>query len=105
MEGGGLRLLGRLNTVTPRVPFITGWIDRASGIAFLERANAISTRDARNPLFLAEALLDHAPGRRDEALRLLREVAGREPDPANVVEETETLVEARRRLDALEEVP
>jgi hypothetical protein len=101
-DAGGLRILGRLHTVTPHVPFFTGWIDRKRGIAFLEGANALSARDARNPLFLAEALLDHAPERRDEARHLLRDVAARQPDPSYLVEETETIDQARRRLAALE---
>jgi hypothetical protein len=84
------------------VPLVTGWIDRREGIAMLERANAISTRDPRNPLFLAEALIEHAPQRREEALRLLREVAGRRPDPGFLVEETETIREARLLLERLE---
>jgi hypothetical protein len=99
-DAGGLRLLGRLHTATPRVPFVTGWIDRREGIELLRRAHATSTRDARNALFLAEALLEHAPDRRAEAIALLREVAARSPAPESVVEETETIDAACRRLAA-----
>jgi hypothetical protein len=84
------------------VPFVTGWIDRRQGIELLRRAHATSTRDARNALFLAEALLEHASDRRAEAIALLREVAARSPAPASVVEETETIDAARRRLAAEE---
>jgi hypothetical protein len=97
-DAGGLRLLGRLHAATPRVPMFTGWIDPARGIALLQRANGISTADPRNPLFLGEALLEHAPARRAEALALLREVAARVPDPAHAVEQQETIDEARRVL-------
>jgi hypothetical protein len=98
-DGGGSRLLGRLHAATPKVPLVTGWIDRRLGIEHLRRALAISTRDARNPLFLAEALIEHAPERRPEALALLREVAARAPDPDSLVEESETIESARSLLD------
>jgi hypothetical protein len=103
-DAGGLRLLGRLHAATPRVPMFTGWIDRERGIEHLRRANAISARDPRNPLFLAEALLA-VPGGREEALGLLRDVAARVPDPARVVEEQETIDEARRVLAEAESSP
>jgi tetratricopeptide (TPR) repeat protein len=98
-DGGGFRLLGRLHAATPKVPLVTGWIDRRLGIEHLRRALATSTRDARNPVFLAEALLAHAPERRPEAIALLREVAARTPDPASLVEESETLDRARALLE------
>ena len=101
-DAGGLRLLGRLHTATPRVPFVTGWIDRREGIELLRRAHAMSSRDARNALFLAEALLEHAPDQRAEAIELLREVVARSPGPESVIEETETIDAARRRLAAEE---
>jgi hypothetical protein len=97
-DAGGMRLLGRLHTATPRVPLFTGWIDRREGLELLGRANTISTRDPRNPLFLAEAILDHDPRRSVEALELLTELARRAPDPAYVVEQTEILEQARALL-------
>lgn len=103
--GGPRRLLGRLHTVTPKLPLFSGWIDPAGGIASLERAVAISTADPRNQLFLAEALLDHAPARRAEALSLLARVAERVPDPAELVEQSETIAAARRRLAAERQDP
>ncbi len=96
--GGPRRLLGRLHAVTPRLPLFTGWIDSRVGIRNLERAVAISTADPRNELFLAEALLDHVPARRAEALALLQRVASREASPEELVEQSESLAEARRRL-------
>jgi len=97
-DGGGLRLLGRLHTATPRVPLFTGWIDRREGLDLLRQANAVSTKDPRNPLFLAEALLRYEPEHRDAALALLREVVSRKPDPAYLVEQTEILDQARGLL-------
>ncbi len=100
-DAGGLRYLGRLYTVAPRVPFITGWADRQEGLAMLRRAVEISRRDPRNQLFLAEAILDHAPDRRGEALQLLRELSRRQPDPEHLVEHSESLERAREVLAEL----
>jgi len=98
-DAGGLRLLGRLHTLTPKIPLVTGWISRKKGIEFLERACAISTRDARNPYFLAEALLRFRPAERPRALAMLREVSQREPSPERIVEESEILADARAVLE------
>lgn len=104
-DGGPRRLLGRLHTVTPHLPLFTGWIDPAAGIRQLERAVALSTADPRNELFLAEALLRHAPPRRAEALQLLARVAARSPAVAELVEQSETIAAARRQLAGLQEGP
>ena len=97
-DGGSWRLLGRLNTVTPRVPFVTGWINREKGIEQLEKAVEISRNDGRNLLFLGEALLEFAPKRRCEAIALIREVVERDGPPERLVEEAHVAGEARRIL-------
>lgn len=98
--GGPPRLLGRLHTVAPHVPLFTGWIDPVYGIRRLERAVAISTADPRNELFLAEALLRHAPERRAEAQALLARVAARAPAGDDRIEQDETIAAARQHLVA-----
>ncbi|MDX1385052.1 MAG: hypothetical protein R3190_15470, partial [Thermoanaerobaculia bacterium] len=97
-DGGGYRLLGRLHTATPKVPLVTGWLDRDEGIELLERACEVSTDDPRNPYFLADALLRHRPRERDRGLELLREVVAREPAPDRIVEDSETLADAAATL-------
>lgn len=97
-DGGGYRLLGRLHALTPRIPFVTGWIDRGRAIDLLEQAHATSSRDPRNAFFLAEALLKFAPDRRPEAIALLREAAAHVPDPDHRIEEAETVTAAGARL-------
>jgi len=104
-EGGGYRMLGRFHTDAPKVPLFTSWVDRREGIALLRKANAISTRDPRNPLFLAEGLLRFEPEHRQEALGLLRELAGRTPGVARPVEEAYYIEEARRVLKQVERRP
>jgi hypothetical protein len=97
-DAGGLRLLGRLHTATPKIPLFTGWIDRTEGLELLERAYEVSDRDPRNALFLAEAILEFRPEQKERALELLREVSSRSPDPSYLVEQTETLSSARLLL-------
>ncbi len=101
-DAAGLRMLGRFHTDAPKVPLITGWVDRQKGLAMLRRASEIS-RYPRNLLFLAEGILEYDPEQRTEALALLRELARREPDPQNLVEHSESLELARRLLAELEE--
>ncbi len=97
-DAAGLRMLGRFHTEAPKVPLITGWIDREKGLAMLRRAVEISRREPRNLLFLAEGILAHDPDRREEAVSLLRELAERKPSPEDPVEESESLKLARELL-------
>jgi len=98
-EGGGYRLLGRLHTDTPIVPIFTGWIEPAYGMKLLRKANKISTKDPRNPLFLAEGILKFEPEHEDEAIALLEELSSRSPGDKRPVEEAYYIQEARRVLE------
>lgn len=97
-EAGGLRILGRLHTEAPKLPFVTGWIDRRIAVSSLERAIEIAPENAQNHLYLAEALLEHRRDRRDEALAILRRLDAAAPRPAYAVEEARVLADARRLL-------
>ena len=102
-DAAGLRMLGRFHTEAPKVPLITGWIDRKEGLAMLRRAVEISRREPRNLLFLAEAILEHEEDNRAEARLLLRELAARQPSPEDLVEHSESLELARALLAELAE--
>jgi len=97
-DGGALRLLGRLHSVLPRVPFVSGWVDRNRAIPLVERAYAIAPAHPGNQLLLALTLLELDPERRGEALDLLQEVAGLDPRPATLIEDLAIRREARERL-------
>ncbi|MDH4067022.1 MAG: hypothetical protein OEW19_21690 [Acidobacteriota bacterium] len=99
-DGGGHRMLGRLHAEAPRLPFVTGWIDRKVAISELEQARALSS-DALTALYFAQALLDFDHSRRDEALALLRDLAARVPDQNHLVEELRAIKEARTLLENL----
>jgi tetratricopeptide (TPR) repeat protein len=97
-EGGALRLLGRLHAELPRVPFLSGWVDRDQAIPMVERAYAIAPANPGNRLLLALTLLDLAPHRRDEAVELLRQVEGLTPRPSMRIEDLFVRREARAKL-------
>jgi hypothetical protein len=98
--GGGHRVLGRLHAEAPSIPFVTGWIDRATAIRELERAVELGPGEPIGRLFLAEALLDHRPAERPRALALLRDLAALTPRPAFVTEDTRVARQARELLAA-----
>jgi tetratricopeptide (TPR) repeat protein len=97
-EGGAFRLLGRLHAELPRVPFVSGWIDRNESIPLLERAYAMAPDNPGNRLLLALTLLDLAPERRSEALDLLKQVEALTPRTSMRVEDLAMRMEARDRL-------
>jgi tetratricopeptide (TPR) repeat protein len=97
-DAGGHRVLGRLHTLAPKVPFFTGWVDRDKAVAELRRAVALGPDNLDNHLFLAEAILEHQPARAAEAREILRRLLARRPAPELVVEQERTLVNARALL-------
>ncbi len=95
---GSHRILGRLHAEAPRVPFVTGWVDREQAVAHLRRAVALAPDEPYNQLFLAEALLAHFPDRKAEALAILRRVAAVTPPADRVVEVEKAREDARALL-------
>jgi hypothetical protein len=100
-RGGGYRILGRLHDRAPKILFVTGWVSHAKGVELLERSLAQDPENSIGRLFLAEALLDHAPARREEARRLLEACASAPPRPEFPVEDAYFAEQARARLAAL----
>jgi tetratricopeptide (TPR) repeat protein len=104
MEGaGGHRVLGRLHSEAPKLPFVTGWVDRKTAVSELELAVEMAPDDALNRLYLAEALLEHAKGRDDEAEDILRDLVNKTPNPKYLVEEIDTIAKAEVLLEELED--
>lgn len=103
--GGPLRLLSQLHAQLPRVPLVTGWVDRERALPLAERALAVSPDDPGNRFLLAITILDLgvAPERRDEALAILGEVATLEPRPDMLVEDVAMRESARDKLRELGE--
>jgi tetratricopeptide (TPR) repeat protein len=97
-NAGGHRLLGRLHTLAPKVPFLTGWVDRGKAVAELRRAVALAPDFPLNSVFLADALLQYQPDKAAEARQLLRRELGRPPAPERVVEDEDAVGQARQLL-------
>lgn len=97
-HAGGHRLLGRLHSLAPKVPLVTGWVDRGKAVAELRRAMALAPDFPLNALWLAEALLEHAPDQRNEAREILKRLAARPPAPDRAVEDEDVVAEARALL-------
>lgn len=95
---GGRRLLGRLHTLAPKIPLVTGWVDRAKAVSELRRALELAPDDPYNQLFLAEALLEHQPDRSAEAKAILRKLVARRPSAERPVEEAKAVADARALL-------
>lgn len=101
---GGHRLLGRLHTLAPKVPFLTGWVDRGKAVAELRRAVALAPDYPLNAVFLADALLQYRSGEAAEvatARRLLHQVVERPPSPERpwgAVEDEDAVAQARALL-------
>src|SRR6516225_4028778 len=70
-EGGGHRIVGRLNDQAPWIPFVTGWVSREDALKYLRLANQVSKRNFANRLFLAEALHKGDAKEQAEAVTIL----------------------------------
>jgi tetratricopeptide (TPR) repeat protein len=101
-EAGGHRVLGRLHSEAPKLPFFTGWVDRKTALSELRRANELVPGAPLTRFYLAEALLEHFPDQEAEAREILNELVKLEPDPAFVVEQTQVIEDAKALLDSLE---
>jgi tetratricopeptide (TPR) repeat protein len=100
-QGGALRLLSRLHATLPRVPFVSGWVDRDKALPLAERGYALNPAHPGSRLILALALLDQAPDRRSEARELLESVADSEARTGFLVEDLAIREQAREQLSAL----
>jgi tetratricopeptide (TPR) repeat protein len=97
-HGGGHRLLGRLHTEAPRIPFVTGWVDRDRAVSELERALEIDPLDPLNRLYLGEALWRFRPRQRARARALLRSVVEDPGAPEEVLAWKQARARALRLL-------
>jgi hypothetical protein len=97
-EGGALRLLARLHATLPRVPLLSGWVDRERALPLMERALALAPTHPGNQLLMALTLRELAPARSSEANRLLENAASSTPRPAYTAEDAAIRKEARDLL-------
>ena len=98
-DAGGYRVLGRLHCVSPKILFVTGWVDRDAGIGFLRKAVEIAPDNFVNLFFLAEGLREHT-SRRDEAVEILQKLVAATARPDHLIEDLRIQADARRDLAA-----
>lgn len=91
------RVLGRLHSETPRVPFITGWASDKEAVKFLSQSLQIDPGNAITIVFLAEAMVANDSSTKPHAIQMLKN-ALRTPDPDFVVEQTAAQNDARALL-------
>ncbi len=97
-DAAGDRTLGRLHHKTPSIPFLTGWVSRAEAIRHLHRAASAAPTSLVNRIFLAEALHDLNPSRRDEAVAIAEAVVRDAPDAVWLVEHERARADAKALL-------
>ena len=104
-EAAGYRLLGKLHSEAPKILFITGWISHEKGVQYLRRADKAAPDNPVTCAFLAEALLDHEPGKKDEARELLEHCVSLTPRPDRILEDSMYLGDAHALLEKLRAAP
>jgi len=97
-EGGGYRVLGRLHHQSPKIPFVTGWVSRDEALSNFRKAHDIAPLNKTTQLFLAEAILDYQPGKKDEAIQLLSKCANDPPRAELLIEETHYAQAAKKKM-------
>jgi len=100
-DAAGYRLLGRLHSEAPKILFVTGWVSREKALQYLRRAYEVGPRHPVTWYFLAEAILDHQPEKREDALRLLDRCANTPPRSDTLLEDARYATLARKQLDQL----
>ncbi len=100
-QGGALRLLSRLHATLPRVPFVSGWVDRTKALGFAERALALDPDHPGNQLIMALTLLEMTPGRESDARAFLESVASGSPRADFLAEDLAIQEQAASRIDEL----
>lgn len=92
-------LLGRLHTEAPRIPFVTGWVSREKGLAFLREGHRLAPQNQALTYFLGSALLN-LDGESAEGRAVLEDCAARAPRPDFFAEDVHYARMARERLEA-----
>jgi hypothetical protein len=99
LEGGAaFRVLGRLHSQTPRIPFITGWASQKEAVRFLKEAMKIDPASKITILFLAEAMVDNDPKTRPQAIKMLRDAIAAPNNPEFATEEAAAVEDAKALL-------
>ncbi len=97
-EGGPLRLLSRLHAELPKIPLLSGFVDRKKAMPLAEQALREYPQHPGNPFLLGLTILDLDPDRRDEGLRLVEDATRIEPRRGYEIEDLAVRKEAVKRM-------
>lgn len=99
LEGGApSRVLGRLHSETPRVPFLTGWASKNEAVKFLNESLKIDPTNKITFVFLAEAMVDKDPAAKPQAIAMLRKAVTAPNHPDYPVEQAAAQADAAALL-------
>jgi hypothetical protein len=99
-DGGGYRILGRLNDQASQMAVEPDWASRAEAVRNLRLAVKTDAANFANRLFLAEALAEGETAERAEAVRIAQGLIAESPSPARLVEELTLQEDAAKDLRA-----
>ena len=98
-EGGTpSRVLGRLHSETPRIPFVTGWASGKEAVRFLRESQKVDPANKITIVFLAEALVSQNSDAGPQAVKMLRDLVAAPNHPDYRVEEAAATDDARALL-------
>jgi tetratricopeptide (TPR) repeat protein len=96
IKAGGYRILGRVHSVAPKIPFILGWPSKKKGVELLEKALEMEPKSLITKYFLAEALYER--DKKERAIKLMEEIPGTNEMVHGVVEDAVVKRDATENL-------
>ena len=78
-RGGSQRLLSVLHGTIPRIPFITGFVDKNKVLPLINEALALYPNHPGNRLLKAKAMMNQEPSQRDSSRSILKGILGETP--------------------------
>ena len=95
-NGGGYFMLGVVHYKSPYIPFILSWPDNDKAISYLSKSINIGEAIPNQKVYFAQAL--YKDGKKNEAIKLLEEVANMQPSTDERVRDWDQIDTAKQLL-------
>ena len=95
-NGGGYFMLGVVHYKSPYIPFILSWPDNDKAISYLSKSINIGEAIPNQKVYFAQAL--YKDGKKNEAIKLLKEVANMQPSTDERVRDWDQIDTAKQLL-------
>ena len=95
-NGGGYFMLGVVHYKSPYIPFILSWPDNDKAISYLSKSINIGKAIPNQKVYFAQAL--YKDGKKNEAIKLLEEVANMQPSTDERVRDWDQIDTAKQLL-------